>query len=113
MTEMTIQNTKPVVLCILDGWGSRDENDNNAIKLADTPIYDEMIANCPKSTLQTSGLSVGLPDGQMGNSEVGHMNIGGGRVVFQDLPKIDQAIGAIAERDPKKNISPNPRPVWE
>ncbi len=89
---MTIQNTKPVVLCILDGWGSRDENDNNAIKLADTPIYDEMIANCPKSTLQTSGLSVGLPDGQMGNSEVGHMNIGGGRVVFQDLPKIDQAI---------------------
>lgn len=89
---MTIQNTRPVVLCILDGWGSRDESDNNAIKLANTPVYDEMMANCPRSTLQTSGLSVGLPEGQMGNSEVGHMNIGGGRVVLQDLPKIDQAI---------------------
>lgn len=97
---MTIKNTKPVVLCILDGWGSRIERENNAIKLANTPIYDAMVANCPQSTLQTSGLAVGLPDGQMGNSEVGHMNIGGGRVVLQDLPKIDEAI----EKDQIKNI---------
>lgn len=97
---MTIKNTKPVVLCILDGWGSRDESENNAIKLANTPNYDAMITNCPRSELQTSGLAVGLPDGQMGNSEVGHMNIGGGRVVMQDLPKIDKAI----EQDQLKYI---------
>ncbi len=101
MTNEDIKNTKPVVLCILDGWGSRDESENNAIKLANTPNYDAMIEACPRSTLQTSGLSVGLPDGQMGNSEVGHMNIGGGRVVLQDLPKIDEAI----EKNQIKDIS--------
>lgn len=99
---MTINNTKPVVLCILDGWGSREESDNNAIKLANTPNYDAMLANCPSSKLQTSGLSVGLPEGQMGNSEVGHMNIGGGRIVMQDLPRIDDAI----EKDELKDIEP-------
>ena len=92
MTNNALNKTKPVVLCILDGWGSRDATENNAIKIANTPNYDEMLKSCPQSHLSTSGLSVGLPDGQMGNSEVGHMNIGGGRVVLQDLPRIDKTI---------------------
>lgn len=85
---------KPVVLCILDGWGHREEAENNAIQMAATPIYDAMLASCPHSLLKTSGEAVGLPAGQMGNSEVGHMNIGGGRVVMQDLPRIDAALAA-------------------
>jgi len=92
MTNMTLKPTKPVVLCILDGWGSREQTENNAIKMADTPHYDAMINEFPNSHLHTSGMAVGLPDGQMGNSEVGHMNIGGGRVVKQELPRIDEAI---------------------
>jgi 2,3-bisphosphoglycerate-independent phosphoglycerate mutase len=90
--------TKPVLLCILDGWGESHSSDSNAIAMADTPNWDAMLAQCPHSRLETSGLAVGLPEGQMGNSEVGHMNLGGGRVVLQDLPRIDQAIksGAIA-----------------
>jgi 2,3-bisphosphoglycerate-independent phosphoglycerate mutase len=83
---------KPVVLCILDGWGYRDQRENNAIKLADTPTYDRLWSSVPRAWLKTSGLAVGLPDGQMGNSEVGHMNLGGGRVVLQDLPRIDKAV---------------------
>jgi 2,3-bisphosphoglycerate-independent phosphoglycerate mutase len=83
---------KPVVLCILDGWGYRDQRENNAIKLANTPTYDRLWNTVPRAWLKTSGLAVGLPDGQMGNSEVGHMNLGGGRVVLQDLPRIDQAV---------------------
>ena len=91
--------TGPVVLCILDGWGHRVERENNAFALADTPHLDNLFASCPHALLETSGLHVGLPDGQMGNSEVGHMNIGGGRVVAQDLPRIDAAIasGALAQ----------------
>lgn len=92
MTNMTLKPTKPVVLCILDGWGSREQTENNAIKMANTPHYDAMIREFPNAHLQTSGMAVGLPDGQMGNSEVGHMNIGGGRVVKQELPRIDEAI---------------------
>ena len=83
---------KPVVLCILDGWGYREETQDNAIKLANTPTYDRLWNSVPRAWLKTSGLAVGLPEGQMGNSEVGHMNIGGGRVVLQDLPKIDEAV---------------------
>ena len=82
----------PVVLCILDGFGYRDDTADNAIKLADTPAYNKMWDTVPRAWLKTSGLAVGLPDGQMGNSEVGHMNIGGGRVVMQDLPRINEAI---------------------
>ncbi len=95
---MTAQK-KPVLLCILDGWGWRHEATDNAIVLANTPNYDRLVANCPLSQLATSGLAVGLPDGQMGNSEVGHMNIGSGRVVLQDLPRIDEAVasGALAD----------------
>ncbi len=83
---------KPVVLCILDGWGLRAATENNAVALSNTPTYDALIATCPNATLKTSGLDVGLPDGQMGNSEVGHMNIGAGRVVSMDLGRIDLAV---------------------
>ncbi|MEE8294151.1 MAG: 2,3-bisphosphoglycerate-independent phosphoglycerate mutase [Sphingomonadales bacterium] len=83
---------KPVVLCILDGWGHAEPGPTNAIFKAITPTYDKWWQTCPRSFLKTSGAAVGLPDGQMGNSEVGHMNIGGGRVVEQDLPRIDTAI---------------------
>lgn len=83
---------RPVVLCILDGWGWREETADNAIALANTPNWDEMLATYPHAFLETSGLAVGLPDGQMGNSEVGHMNLGAGRVVMQDLPRIDAAV---------------------
>ncbi len=82
---------KPVVLCILDGFGYREQTADNAIKLANTPTYDRLWNSVPRAWLKTSGLAVGLPDGQMGNSEVGHMNLGGGRVVMQDLPRIDDA----------------------
>lgn len=86
------EKPRPVVLCILDGWGHRDEREQNAIKVADTPSYDRILAECPFSLLDASEHFVGLPGGQMGNSEVGHMNIGAGRRVLQDLPRIDDAI---------------------
>ncbi len=92
MTPVKVKPTKPVVLCILDGWGSRSEAVNNAIILGNTPNFDRLTATCPMAFLETSGLDVGLPDGQMGNSEVGHTNLGGGRVVLQDLPRIDKSI---------------------
>jgi len=82
---------KPVVLCILDGWGIGDGGEYDAIASANTPCYDAMMANRPNTTLTTFGNAVGLPEGQMGNSEVGHMNIGAGRVVMQYLPRIDKA----------------------
>jgi 2,3-bisphosphoglycerate-independent phosphoglycerate mutase len=83
---------KPVVLCILDGWGQSDQRNGNAIALARTPHFDRLIASCPHATLLTHGRDVGLPTGQMGNSEVGHTNIGAGRVVAMDLGQIDLAI---------------------
>jgi 2,3-bisphosphoglycerate-independent phosphoglycerate mutase len=83
---------KPVILTILDGWGLREETENNAPALANTPTIDELMATCPHSTLITHGPDVGLPTGQMGNSEVGHTNIGAGRVVAMDLGQIDLAI---------------------
>lgn len=83
---------KPIVLCILDGWGYRETKENNAIETGNTPVWHKLIQTCPTATIQTSGLHVGLPDGQMGNSEVGHTNLGAGRVVMQDLPRIDTAI---------------------
>ncbi|MDF1732163.1 MAG: 2,3-bisphosphoglycerate-independent phosphoglycerate mutase [Minwuia sp.] len=86
------ETTGPVVLCILDGWGYREDPTDNAIALANAPNWRELSRTCPQSLIETSGLAVGLPDGQMGNSEVGHMNIGAGRVVMQDLPRIDAAI---------------------
>src|ERR1700704_2923318 len=91
---------RPAVLCILDGWGWRPETVDNAIAAAKTPNYTRMLADSPHALLATSGRAVGLPAGQMGNSEVGHMNIGAGRVVAQDLPRIDVAIedGSMARR---------------
>lgn len=92
---------RPALLCILDGWGWRpDPAPDNAIAAARTPNYTKLLATCPHALLQTSGSAVGLPKGQMGNSEVGHMNIGAGRVVAQDLPRIDVAIedGSLARR---------------
>ncbi len=84
---------RPALLCILDGWGHRPGDDaDNAIAHARTPHYNRMLADSPHALLATSGTAVGLPRGQMGNSEVGHMNIGAGRIVAQDLPRIDVAI---------------------
>ncbi|PKM06050.1 MAG: 2,3-bisphosphoglycerate-independent phosphoglycerate mutase [Gammaproteobacteria bacterium HGW-Gammaproteobacteria-4] len=83
---------KPVLLLILDGWGHRDESTDNAIALARAPNWRQLLAQCPHTLIHTEGRFVGLPDGQMGNSEVGHMNIGAGRVVYQDLTRIDAAI---------------------
>jgi 2,3-bisphosphoglycerate-independent phosphoglycerate mutase len=83
---------KPVVLCVLDGWGWRDDGPDNAIALARHPNFARMIRDCPHALLATSGRAVGLPEGQMGNSEVGHANIGAGRLVMQDLPRIDDAV---------------------
>lgn len=83
---------RPVALCILDGWGLRAETAGNAVALAETPTYDRIMATCPHARLVTHGPDVGLPTGQMGNSEVGHTNIGAGRVVAMDLGQIDLAI---------------------
>src|SRR6266581_2812684 len=83
---------RPVVLCILDGWGERPNGDDNAIARAKTPVWHELVQRWPHAQLDASEHYVGLPDGQMGNSEVGHTNLGAGRVVLQDLPRIDKAI---------------------
>ncbi|MGI9368269.1 MAG: 2,3-bisphosphoglycerate-independent phosphoglycerate mutase, partial [Ruegeria sp.] len=83
---------KPVVLCILDGWGLSEEKQANAPYLAKTPTIDAIMSNGPSAQLITHGPDVGLPSGQMGNSEVGHTNIGAGRVVAMDLGQIDLAI---------------------
>jgi len=91
---------KPVMLLILDGWGYRkDITQDNAIENGQTPNWHKLLKTCPHGFIETSGLDVGLPEGQMGNSEVGHMNLGAGRVVMQDLPKIDQAVkdGSLAK----------------
>lgn len=92
---------RPALLCILDGWGMRAGHaDDDAIAQAKTPNYTRLLKDCPHALLATSGSAVGLPKGQMGNSEVGHMNIGAGRIVAQDLPRIDVAIedGSLARR---------------
>jgi 2,3-bisphosphoglycerate-independent phosphoglycerate mutase len=86
--------TKPVVLCVLDGWGYRPDGKGNAIFQAKTPAMDRLFTSYPHSLLQASEGYVGLPEGQMGNSEVGHTNLGAGRVVLQDLPKINKAVAA-------------------
>ena len=82
----------PALLVIMDGYGVAAASPGNAIAAADTPNLDELFATCPNTTLDASGLAVGLPEGQMGNSEVGHLNIGAGRVVYQELTRIDLAI---------------------
>lgn len=91
----------PMVLVILDGWGCGEANDGNAISLAHTPVMDSLWATYPHTTINTSGKAVGLPNGQMGNSEVGHLNIGAGRVVPQELVRISDAVES-------KSIQENP-----
>jgi 2,3-bisphosphoglycerate-independent phosphoglycerate mutase len=99
MKEATV--AKPLVLMILDGWGYRAERENNAIALASTPCWDRLWNSDPHTLIETSGEAVGLPEGQMGNSEVGHMNIGAGRIVYQDFTRITQAI-----RDGSFHVNP-------
>jgi 2,3-bisphosphoglycerate-independent phosphoglycerate mutase len=93
------QTPRPVMLVILDGFGSRDATEDNAVRLAKTPTFTRLWQTCPHAFLRTSGRDVGLPDGQMGNSEVGHMNIGAGRVVKQELVRIGDAVadGSLAK----------------
>nr|MCR4925843.1 2,3-bisphosphoglycerate-independent phosphoglycerate mutase [Clostridiales bacterium] len=83
---------KPLVLCIMDGFGKNPETKGNAIAAAKTPRLDKLMAECPMTYIGASGMDVGLPDGQMGNSEVGHTNIGAGRVVYQELTRITKSI---------------------
>ncbi|MEG3907709.1 2,3-bisphosphoglycerate-independent phosphoglycerate mutase [Microcoleus sp. w1-18aA5] len=89
---MAQASVSPVVLIILDGWGYREEQDGNAIAAAKTPVMDSLWAAYPRTLIKTSGRAVGLPDGQMGNSEVGHLNLGAGRVVPQELVRISDAV---------------------
>jgi 2,3-bisphosphoglycerate-independent phosphoglycerate mutase len=84
--------TGPALLLILDGWGYREAAADNAIALAYTPVWDRLWRDCPHTLIHTSGMKVGLPEGQMGNSEVGHMNLGAGRVVYQSLTRINKSI---------------------
>jgi len=95
-----MQKRRPVMLVVLDGWGWREDVADNAVRQAKTPTFDRLWASSPRSFLRTCGLDVGLPEGQMGNSEVGHLNIGAGRVAMQDLPRINDAVatGAIARQ---------------
>src|SRR5678815_2759599 len=95
-----MQKKRPVMLVVLDGFGWRDETADNAVRLARKPVFDRLWRDCPHALLRTSGADVGLPAGQMGNSEVGHLNIGAGRVVLQDLPRITSAVqtGALAKQ---------------
>ena len=92
----------PLVLLVLDGFGIREDRDHNAIALARTPVYDDLLARYPHASLIASGEAVGLPAGQMGNSEVGHTNMGAGRVVYQDLTRIDKSI---QDRDLESNAA--------
>ena len=89
-----MQKRRPVMLVVLDGWGWREDPADNAVRAARTPVFDELWSRCPHTLCRTSGDDVGLPDGQMGNSEVGHLNIGAGRVVMQDLPRITNAVAS-------------------
>src|SRR5438046_4828636 len=95
-------------LIVLDGWGLNPRPDGNAVAMARTPVMDALMRDCPHATLVTWGESVGLPPGQMGNSEVGHLNLGAGRIVYQDLTKIDRAIedGSLARNPVLRHAPP-------
>jgi len=99
---MTEIKQRPVALFVLDGIGINENKEFNAVYTAKTPNLDKYQAAWPNTSIKTSGQDVGLPDGQMGNSEVGHMNIGAGRVVYQDLSRISRAIddGSFFENEP-------------
>lgn len=87
-----MSNRKPLVLIIMDGWGYREDTTNNAVAQANTPVLDKLVEQYPNTLISGSGLDVGLPDGQMGNSEVGHVNLGAGRIVYQDFTRITKSI---------------------
>src|SRR6266699_1210327 len=89
-----LQRPKPIVLTVLDGWGYRTETKGNAIALARKPNYDRLLKDFPNTLIHTSGPYVGLPEGQMGNSEVGHMNMGAGRIVYMDVTRLDLMISS-------------------
>jgi 2,3-bisphosphoglycerate-independent phosphoglycerate mutase len=89
---MPTRSARPLVLTVLDGWGYREATDGNAIALARKPNYDRLLREYPNTLLRASEHYVGLPDGQMGNSEVGHLNLGAGRIVRMDMTRIDTAI---------------------
>src|ERR1700727_1277773 len=89
-----MMNDRPLILTILDGWGYCQPSPGNAISLANKPNYDRLLREFPNTLVHTSGPSVGLPEGQMGNSEVGHLNIGAGRVVHMDVTRIDLMIAS-------------------
>ena len=89
---MNAEHRRLVGLVILDGWGINPKSEGNAVRLARTPVMDRLQATYPAATLTTCGEAVGLPAGQMGNSEVGHLNLGAGRIVYQDLTRIDKAV---------------------
>src|SRR3954462_10681855 len=97
---------RPLVLCILDGWGERQKADDNAIESARAPNWHRLKARWPHAQLDASEHYVGLPDGQMGNSEVGHTNLGAGRIVMQDLPRIDAGVadGSVASLPALKDL---------
>ncbi len=92
MSDIDSSKKTTALLLILDGWGHREETSSNAIHSANSPMWDSLWAGKPHTLIDTSGKSVGLPAGQMGNSEVGHMNLGAGRVVYQSLTRIDKDI---------------------
>ena len=103
MSKISIKNIdklslpqSPVVLAILDGWGYREDTTNNAIKTAITPIMDSLWHAYPHTLISASGSDVGLPDGQMGNSEVGHLTIGSGRIIQQELVRISDVVKIIS-----------------
>src|SRR5215203_7091378 len=100
MNDASKQKRRPVMLVVLDGWGWREDIADNAVRQARTPSFDRLWASGAHAFLRTDGREVGLPPGQMGNSEVGHLNIGAGRVVMQDLPRIGDAVasGEIAQQ---------------
>src|SRR5260370_33205217 len=83
---------KPIVLTVLDGWGFRAETKGNAVALARNPTYDPLLKKFPNTLVHTSGPHVGLPEGQMGNSEVGHLNIGAGRILFMEVTRLDRML---------------------
>src|SRR5213076_313036 len=91
-SRSTRTSREPVVLVVLDGWGFRPGRDGNAIELGRTPVWHRLWERAPRTLLEASGLAVGLPEGQMGNSEVGHLNLGAGRVVPQDIVRISGSI---------------------
>src|SRR5580693_9927972 len=89
-----MSRNKPLILTILDGWGFSPVLEGNAIAAARKPTYDQLLREFPNTLVRTSGPSVGLPEGQMGNSEVGHLNIGSGRVIYMDVTRIDKMIAS-------------------